>query len=55
MVVNDNEAKGCCSFSYIIKPNSRAKLWWDVFTNIVFMMSYFLTPFNLAFGQPTAE
>ena len=50
---HDTENKGCQS--YIIKPNSRTKLYWDAFTNIFFMISYFVTPFNLAVGQPLPE
>ena len=51
--INDNENNGFPSF--IINPNSKTKLWWDGFTNIFFIINYFVTPFNLAVSQPTIE
>lgn len=53
MEINDNENNGFPSF--IINPNSKTKLWWDGFTNIFFIINYFVTPFNLAVSQPTIE
>lgn len=44
------EPKICAS--YVIVKNSKFKLFWDVFSNIMMMVSYFLVPFEIAFGGP---
>jgi hypothetical protein len=41
-----------CKFSYIINKNARVKIWWDLFTNIFYVMAYFITPYNMAFDLP---
>jgi len=44
------EDKPCCN-RYIISPNSKNKLYWDIGNNLFLIYSYFNVPFVIAFGM----
>lgn len=50
--LNNVKSDEGCKFSFIINKNARAKIWWDLFTNIFYVMAYFITPYNIAFDLP---
>lgn len=44
-----------CFNGYVIAKNSRIKLYWDVINNIFMLISYFLVPYQIAFGGPSTS
>lgn len=50
--IRDQTENKCCSSSwrFVVKSDSRNKIIWDQLTSVAFLVSYILTPFNIAFS-----
>jgi hypothetical protein len=49
---DEEQDKKCCKGPIVIDRTNRSKMWWDMFSNIFYMISYFAVPFNITFNRP---
>lgn len=40
---------------FLIYPESRFKMWWDLFMTLILLMTCIMTPLDIAFDEDTGE
>jgi len=53
--VNSITDEACCKFKFIINKDARIKIWWDLLTNLFYILAYFVVPYSIAFELPNRE
>lgn len=51
----EREDDSLCFSGFVIAKNSRFKLYWDLFASLLMLISYFMVPYQIAFGGPRGD